>query len=231
LNLARECSAHNAVAEELSLIYEGHLFHLGVVGLPERTAKEDHARLQSLSRERRFDELFEMLHALGCLVTLNHPLVAWDGGARERIPVESLLKRYAWAIHAFEYNGMRPKEENDAVLRLAERWNKQAHGGGDTHSTVPSPAISVSKGARAIDEFIQDGKDGKLSTLLLPEYFVHRNWKIFLRVINFIGRYREVAGYKGTPVQKYIGNFVPLDLMKWPCCLFMKAATALNLHH
>jgi hypothetical protein len=222
---------HTAVAEELSLVFEGHLFHLGIVGLASNNAPEVHAKLQSLAREKRFDEFFDLLSGLGCLVTLNHPLVAWDGGPRERIPVENLLERYHWAIHGFEYNGMRPKEENDAVLQLAQKWKKPVHGGGDTHSTVPSPAVVVSREARTMDEFIQDGKEGRLLTLLLPEYFIHRDWKIFLRVINFIGRYRDVAGYKGEPIEKHIGKFVLLDLMKWPCRTVLKVASALNLEH
>lgn len=224
-------SPHTAVAEELSLIFQGHLFHLGIVGLPWKSAKEDHAKLQSAARNQNLDELFEFLHSLGCLVTLNHPLVPWDGEPRDRIPVENLLKRYHWGIHAFEYNGMRPKQENDLVLQLASKWKKPVHGGGDTHSTVPSPAVSVSRSARTMDEFIQDGKEGALLTLLLPEYFIHRNWKIFLRVVNFIGRYRDVAGYKGEPIEKHIGKFVLLDVMKWPCRTFLRVASALNLVH
>jgi len=224
-------SQHTAVAEELSLIFQGHLFHLGIVGLPRKNAQKDHTKLQSAAREQRFDELFEFLNSLGCLVTLNHPLVAWDGEPREQIPVENLLERYNWAIHAFEFNGMRPKQENDAVLELAHKWKKPVHGGGDTHSTVPSPAVAVSRNARTIGEFIQDGKDGKLLTLLLPEYFIHLDWKLFLRVINFIGRYRDVAGYKGEPIEKHIGKFVLLDLMKWPSRILLKVASALNLLH
>jgi len=224
-------SQHTAIAEELSLIFQGHLFHLGIVGLPHKNAQENHAKLQLAAREERFDELFESLQSLGCLVTLNHPLVSWDGGPRDRIPVADLLQRYEWAIHGLEYNGMRPKQENDAVLQLAQKWNKPVHGGGDTHSTVPSPAVAVSRNARTMAEFVEDGKKGKLLTLLLPEYFIHRDWKIFLRVINFIGRYRDVAGYKGEPIEKHIGKFVLLDLMKWPCRTLLKFASALNLLH
>jgi len=224
-------SRHTAVAEELSLIFQGHLFHLGIVGLPWKNAQEHHARLQSVAKEQRLDELFEFVNSLGCLVTLNHPLVPWDGGPRDRIPVDNLLDRYEWAIHGLEYNGMRPKEENDAVLQLANKWKKPVHGGGDTHSTVPSPAVAVSRNARTIGEFIQDGKEGKLLTLLLPEYFIHHDWKVFLRVINFIGRYRDVAGYKGEPIDKHIGKFVLLDLMKWPCRILLNVASSLNLLH
>lgn len=224
-------SQHTAVAEELSLVFQEHLFHLGVVGLSRNHAQEHHAKLQSAAREQRFDDLFEFLNSLDCLVTLNHPLVPWLGGPRERIPVENLLERYHWAIHGFEYNGMRPKVENDLVLQLAQKWKKPVHGGGDTHSTVPSPAVAVSRNARTMSEFIQDGRDGKLMTLLLPEYFIHLDWKLFLRVINFIGRYREVAGYKGEPIEKHIGDFVLLDLMKWPCRAILKVASALNMAH
>ncbi|HEY7353559.1 MAG TPA: hypothetical protein VH596_12395, partial [Terriglobales bacterium] len=107
-----------AISEELSLWFEGHLFHLGVCHLPENEVEATHAQIQAAARGGRYDELFETLAASGCLVTLNHPLVAWKPGA-PAIPVEELLSRYGWAIHALEVNGMRTREENDAVLELA----------------------------------------------------------------------------------------------------------------
>jgi hypothetical protein len=104
-----------AVSEELSLWFQGHLFHLGVSRMPESEVEETHTRIQAAARSRRYDELFETLAASGCLVTLNHPLVAWEPGA-ETIPVTELLSRYGWAIDALEVNGMRPREENTRVL-------------------------------------------------------------------------------------------------------------------
>ncbi len=50
-----------AVSEELSLWFQGHLFHLGVCHLPETGVEETHAQIQAAARGERYDELFERL--------------------------------------------------------------------------------------------------------------------------------------------------------------------------
>ena len=133
-----------ALSEELSLWFDGHLFHLGISYIPESEVEETHTRIQSAARGGRYDELFETLAASGCLVVLNHPLIAWRPGA---IPVTELLSRYGWAIHALEVNGMRSREENDHVLELARHWRKPVVGGGDSHLLVASSILSLSRAA------------------------------------------------------------------------------------
>jgi hypothetical protein len=71
-----------AIGEEVSVWYQGHLFHLGVSGLPESGIDATHSRIQSASRGGRHDELFETLAASGSLVVLNHPLVSWRASGR-----------------------------------------------------------------------------------------------------------------------------------------------------
>ncbi len=186
------------LSEELSLWYEGHLFHLGVSHLPEGEVQETHIRIQAAARGRRYDELFESLAASGCLVVLNHPLVAWRPGA-EKIPVMQLLSRYSWAIHALEVNGMRPREENDRVLELARQWRKPVLGGGDSHLLVASSVLSLSRAA-TFKDFIAEVKDGRAVPFITPDYFAPLKWKLFLRVLFFISRYRQIASYKGEPV-------------------------------
>ncbi len=187
-----------AVSEELSLWYRGHLFHLGVSGLPESGIDETHARLQSAARGGRYDELFETLAASGCLVVLNHPLIAWGSGP-ETIPITDLLTRYSWAIHALEVNGMRRREENDRVLELARQWRKPVVGGGDSHLLVASSILSLSQAA-SYREFIAEVKDGHAVPFVTPDYFAPLKWKLFLRVLFFMSRYRQIASYKGQPV-------------------------------
>ena len=187
-----------AIGEEVSVWYQGHLFHLGVSGLPENGIDETHARIQSAARGQRHDELFETLAASGCLVVLNHPLVAWMPGA-EAIPITDLLTRYGWAIHALEVNGMRRREENDRVLELARQWRKPVVGGGDSHLLVASSVITLSKAA-SFKDFIAEVKDGHAVPFVTPNYFAPLNWKLFLRVMFFMSRYRQIASYKGQPV-------------------------------
>ena len=193
-----DLDGHIAIAEELSLWYQGHLFHLGLSGLPERGIDQTHSRIQSAARGGRYDELFETLAASGCLVVLNHPLVAWGPGS-ETIPVTDLLTRYGWAIHALEVNGMRRREENDRVLELARQWRKPVVGGGDSHLLVASSIVSLSQAA-TFKDFIAEVKDGHAVPFITPDYFAPLKWKLFLRVLFFMSRYRQIASYKGQPV-------------------------------
>jgi predicted metal-dependent phosphoesterase TrpH len=191
-------NARVAIGEEVSMWYQGHLFHLGVSGLPESAIDETHTRIQAAARGQRHDELFETLAASGCLVVLNHPLVAWAPGS-DAIPITDLLTRYGWAIHALEVNGMRRREENDRVLELARHWKKPVVGGGDSHLLVASSVISLSRAA-SFKDFIAEVKDGHAVPFVTPNYFAPLNWKLFLRVLFFMSRYRQIASYKGQPV-------------------------------
>ena len=222
-----------AVGEELSLWYQGHLFHLGLSGLPENgnpgNGIDDlHGRIQSAARGGRYDELFETLAASGCLVVLNHPLVAWAPGA-ESIPVTDLLTRYGWAIHALEVNGMRTREENDAVLELARQWRKPVVGGGDSHLLVASSVISLSQAA-TFREFIAEVKEGHSVPFVTPDYFAPLKWKLFLRVLFFMAHYRQIASYKGQPVAEMLERRrVLLDPVGWASGAFLSAVSALGL--
>jgi hypothetical protein len=217
-----------AVSEELSLWYQGHLFHLGLSGLPEREIDETHIRMQSAARGGRYDELFETLAASGCLVVLNHPLVAW-GPESQTIPFTDLLTRYGWAIHALEVNGMRRREENDRVLELARQWRKPVVGGGDSHLLVASSIISLSQAA-TFKDFIAEVKDGHAVPFVTPDYFAPLNWKLFLRVLFFMSRYRRIASYKGQPVAAMLqGRRVLLDPVGSASGVFLSLVSALGL--
>jgi predicted metal-dependent phosphoesterase TrpH len=193
-----DLSRRAAVGEELSLWYQGHLFHLGLSGLPESGIDDLHGRIQSAARGGCHDELFETLAASGCLVVLNHPLISWAPGP-ESIPITDLLTRYGWAIHALEINGMRRHEENDRVLEVARHWRKPVVGGGDSHLLVASSVLSLSQAATYRD-FIAEVKEGHSVPFVTPDYFAPLKWKLFLRVLFFMSHYRQIASYKGQPV-------------------------------
>lgn len=222
-----------ALSEELSLWFQGHLFHLGISHMPESEVEETHTQIQAAARGGRYDELFEILAASGCLVVLNHPLVAWDPRAKtpgaETIPVTDLLSRYGWAIHALEVNGMRPREENDGVLELARHWRKPVVGGGDSHLLVPSSVLSLSRAATFRD-FIAEVKDGHAVPFVTPDYFAPLKWKLTLRVLFFISRYRQIASYKGQPVAAMLARRkVLLDPVGSASRVFLAAVSALGL--
>jgi predicted metal-dependent phosphoesterase TrpH len=217
-----------AVSEELSLWFHGHLFHLGVSHMPESGVDETHAQIQAAAQGGRYDELFETLAASGCLVILNHPLVAWKPGA-DAIPVTELLSRYGWAIHALEVNGMRSREENDGVLELARHWRKPVVGGGDSHLLVASSVISLSRAA-TFKDFVAEVKDGHAVPFVTPEYFAPLKWKLTLRVLFFISRYRQIASYQGQPVADMLERRkVLLDPVGAASRMFLGAVSALGL--
>jgi len=202
-----------ALSEELSLWYQGHLFHLGVSGLPESGIDDTHARIQAAARAGRYDELFETLAASGCLVVLNHPLIFWGRGP-ETIPITDLLTRYGWAIHALEVNGMRRREENDR---------------GDSHLLVASSVISLSRAATYKD-FVAEVKDGHAVPFVTPDYFAPLQWKLFLRVLFFMSHYRQIASYKGQPVAAMLERRrVLLDPVGAASRAFLAVVSALGL--
>jgi predicted metal-dependent phosphoesterase TrpH len=217
-----------ALSEELSLWFQGHLFHLGVSHLPESEVEQTHHQIQAAAQGGRYDELFETLAASGCLVVFNHPLLPW-GPEAKIIPATELLSRYGWAIHALEVNGMRPREENDRVLELARQWRKPVVGGGDSHLLVASSILSLSRAATFRD-FIAEVKDGHAVPFVTPDYFAPLRWKLFLRVLFFISRYRQIASYKGQPVSAMLEHrTVLLDPVGAASRVFLGLVSALGL--
>jgi hypothetical protein len=225
-------NAHrNVLGEELSFRFQNYLFHLGITDLPESGVAETHANLQAAARAERLDDLFEILNASGCLVVLNHPLVPWGkhNGPRRKIPVEELLQRYGWAIHALEYNGMRGQEENGRVLALAKHVNKPVVGGGDSHLLLPSSVLSVSQAA-SFRDFAAEVKQGRAVPLITPTYFAPLRWKIFLRVLYFIAHYRQIGHFRDQPVRDLLADrMVLLDPAGAASRGFLRLTAALGL--
>ena len=216
--------------EELSVRFQNHLFHLGIHGLPMDGLTSVHNRLQAAAHEDRLEDLFGDLHSIGCLVILNHPLLSWNGDSFESVPARSFIERFAWAIDALEYNGMRSRRENDGVLGLAQNTGKPLVGGGDSHFLTASSALSVSRCAQSMAEYIQEIKEGKAITLVRKEYVAPMNWKIFLRVVGFIAQYRKIARYKERPIESVIGKkLVLLDPVGILARIFLRIVEGLNL--
>ena len=188
-------------------VHLGITDHDEVAGSVELLRKHPANAPRNALGEERLDDLFEILRASGCLVVLNHPLVPWgkDNDPRRKIPVEELLRRYGWAIHALEYNGMRSREENDRVLELAKQVNKPVIGGGDSHLLLASSVLSVTH-ARSFRDFAAEVKEGRAVPLVTPAYFAPLRWKIFLRVLYFIAHYRQIGHFRGQPVRDLLAD-------------------------
>jgi hypothetical protein len=224
-----ELAKRIALGEELSIHFDGYLFHIGITGMQAETARELHTELQQLSEENRLDELFERLKESGYLVIFNHPLVPWGSPRTGGVPAPELLKRYGWAIHALEYNGMRSKKENDAVLELAREVRKPVIGGGDSHLLLASSVLSLTHAA-TYEGFADEVRDGRGTTLIAPEFFAPLGWKIFLRVLYFMGHYRRMGRFRGEPVGEMLrGRTVLLDPVGVASRGFLRMADALHL--
>jgi len=205
LRQRRAAEAHHiALGEELSVHFEGHLFHLGVTGLREDSLAETHAAIQSAARERRMNDLFDLLGAARCLVVLNHPLIPWFR-SDAAVAVQKLLRRYGSVIDALEFNGMRGREENDRVLELARLVNKPVVGGGDSHLLLASSSLCGSDAESYLD-FVQEVKSGRAVPLVKSDYFAPMKWKLFLRTLHFMAHYREICHFRGEPVAQMLAS-------------------------
>ncbi len=201
-----------------SIRFDGHVFHLGVSGLPEDRLHDVSASLHASARLGHLDAVFEELGSLDCLVVLNHPLITWNGSATEG-PALGLLKRYGWAIAALELNGMRSRAENQAVVELARQVTKPLLGGGDSHLLMPSSALCASRAATYAD-FVAEVRSGWGRPIVTREYFSSLRWRMTLRVLSFIAQYREIAHFRGEPIHVRLhGRRVLLDpvgrLARW----------------
>jgi len=224
-----EEARRNPLGEEISIHFDDYLFHIGVTGLPRESVQKNHADLQTAAKENRLDDLFEMLRAADALVVFNHPLVPWGKDPGRKIPVEELLRRYGWAIHALEYNGMRSREENDRVLELARHARKPVIGGGDSHLLLASSVLSLTQAA-SFQAFAEEVKEGHAVSLILPTFFAPLSWKIFLRVLYFIAHYRSIGYFRGQPVGKLLRDrTVLLDPVGFVSRGFLSATSALGL--
>ena len=167
--------------------------HLGVHNLPANTAADLVARMNhytSHPEERALGELLGLLHeSPEVLLVLNHPL--WDlglvGAVRHRRSVEDFLRRYNGFLHAFEVNGLRGWNENQAVMEMAHVWNRPLVSGGDRHGREPNAVVNLTQAA-TFSEFVEEIRlDGRSHLLFMPQYrqsVVLRMFHTFLDVID-----------------------------------------------
>ncbi len=218
-----------ALGEELSLRFEGHLFHLGITGLPFEGIAETHAAIQAAARAERVDEVFEILEGTHCLVVLNHPLIPWTPNRDPNESAQALLKRYGHAIDALEFNGMRGREENDRVLELARYFKKPIVGGGDSHLLLASSTLSGSS-ADNYPGFVEEVKSGHAIPVVKSDYFAPVGWKLFLRVFYFMAHYRQICHFQGEPVAEMLKDRpVLLDPVGRMTQAFLSLTSALGL--
>jgi hypothetical protein len=191
LNPLVSLTDHDTLDAHAALQAEGHLapvsvewtvplkhtwLHLGIHNLPTSSACDAMQQLAGYTaspEESLLEELLTALHELpDVLIVLNHPL--WDEKgigreAHERV-VHEFLQRHSSFIHAFEFNGLRPHQENLLTLELARHWLKPVVAGGDRHTFEANAVINLTRCARFSDFVSEVRQDGLSEILLLPHY-------------------------------------------------------------
>ena len=192
-----------SISEELTVFFNHQSIHLGVHGIPVRESEQIHSQLQMLCKKRDFDSVFDLLKATGCLVILNHPLWHLKMVGDFDSVVSIFMKRYKQFIHALEFNGLRTKSENCKVIDWARSLQLPLIGGGDRHTPIPSLVMAASFEADNFNDYIEEVKSGRGVVLGKNDYFLPHWWKLFVRILQYVEKYREIVFYKKIPLSSY----------------------------
>ncbi len=184
---------------EWSVPFGEAIFHLGVHNLPSNRVHQIVAELAAYTQDpssRNLTELMAMLDQLTeVLVIFNHPL--WDlrsMGQKRFLPaLERFLLEHGRFLHAFELNATRGCEENNEVVRLAERWQQIIISGGDRHGREPSAAVNLTR-AQTFEEFVDEIRRQRRShVLLMPHYAEPVCMRTTETLLDVIREYPEYA--------------------------------------
>jgi hypothetical protein len=94
---------------------------------------------------------------------------------------------------------------------------------------LASSVLSVSQ-AGSFEEYASEVKEGHAVSLITPMFDAPLSWKIFLRVLYFIGHYRQIGHFRGQPVSELLGDRpVLLDPVGYASRGFLSLAEALGL--
>jgi hypothetical protein len=173
------------------------IFHLGIHNLPSHQASELVDELHDWTQNPCPQELGELLASLdqipAVLVVFNHPL--WDlcGLGRQRYSevLNKFLQDNVRFLHAFEMNATRGWNENNAVLQLAECWQRVIVSGGDRHGCEPSGALNLTCAA-SFPEFVHEiRQEHRSHVLVMPQYAESRCLRTLQTLVDVVGEYPE----------------------------------------
>lgn len=191
LNAIPELAGRVPISVEWTFPFAGTFFHVGIHNLPPVQAHElwthMEAATQSENQAILLERLQDVAHLDGTLIVLNHPL--WDekgvGGAKHRMALSALLRKAAQWIDALEWNGFRPRAENEQVLALGIEADLPVVAGGDRHGLEPNSCLNVTGSAEFPDFAAEIRRERRSEMLLLPHHFecgtmrvVHHLWEI-----------------------------------------------------
>ena len=173
------------------------IFHLGIHNLPSHRAQEIVADLVAYTQNpssRDLGDLIAMLDQLPeVLVIFNHPL--WDlsslGQQRYSQVLNQFLQGNVRFLHAFEVNAMRSWKENDAVIQLADRWQRLIVSGGDRHGCEPSGVLNLTC-AQSFSEFVDEVRKKQRShVLFMPQYSESMCMRTIQTLLDVLREYPE----------------------------------------
>jgi hypothetical protein len=165
--------------------------------LPSHRAQEIVADLVAYTQNpssRDLGDLIAMLDQLPeVLIIFNHPL--WDlsslGQQRYSQVLDQFLQGNVRFLHAFEVNAMRSWKENDAVIHLADRWQRLIVSGGDRHGREPSGVLNLTC-AQSFSEFVDEVRKKQRShVLFMPQYSESMCMRTIQTLLDVIREYPE----------------------------------------
>jgi hypothetical protein len=185
------------ISVEWSVPFRDTTFHLGVHNLPASSAESIMADLRRFTKDPQEAELARLLRMLHekpeVLLVLNHPL--WDlagiGRQRHVHTLSAFMAELGMLVHAFELNGLRSWEENQAVLHFAEGWNQPTIAGGDRHGCEPNGVLNLTN-VESFPEFVNEiRKDRRSHVLFMPQYAEPFTLRILQTLLDVIREYPD----------------------------------------
>ena len=170
-------TAHVPFSVEWSAPFEETVFHFGVHNLPAASAKQWMAEFASYTTNPDQKRLRALLYDLNAepnvLVVLNHPY--WDaesvGPEQHKSSLAEFLEKYGPLVHALELNGMRSRNENRELLKLAQELNLPVVSGGDRHGCEPNAVLNATS-AVTFEEFVSEIREERRSDIVtMPQFF------------------------------------------------------------
>jgi hypothetical protein len=189
---------HIPVSVEWSAPFGGdQAFHLGIHNLPSESGAAWMKIFEEYTAspdEKKLTEILAALHELpNVLIVFNHPM--WDlyliGEIKHSQRVQDFMKVNHAFIHALELNGLRHWQENRAVKKMAQEWNKLLISGGDRHGTEPNANVNLSNAA-TFTEFVHEVRyEGRSHVLFMPQYAEPWKHRILESTLDAIRDYPE----------------------------------------
>jgi hypothetical protein len=164
------------ISVEWTAPYFDTAVHLGVHGLPPRSAREMAAAMREYTHQPRPPQLAGILAWLDAfpevLIVVNHPFLDERriGQSRHTLLITKFFVEYRPWIHALELNGLQPWSRNRLAAQAARAIGLPLVSGGDRHGREPSAAINLTN-TSGFPEFVAEVRqDGRSDVLFMPHY-------------------------------------------------------------